>query len=42
MFLLLIAVYGLIFFISIFGNTKERELEKEKQDWKRIIGEDYK
>lgn len=41
MFTVLTVVYGLIIFISLFGDYKEKEIEKQKQEWEQIIGRKY-
>ena len=41
LFYVLGLVYGLIIFISLFGNYKGEELERHKRDWKNIFKEDY-
>lgn len=41
MFTVLTVVYGFIILISLFGDYKNKELEKQKQDWERIIGRKY-
>ena len=34
-------VFGLIIFISLYGNYEEEEQEEWKKRWERIIGEKY-
>lgn len=41
MFTVLMIVYGLIIFISYFGDYKSKEIEKDKQKWKEITGNKY-
>ena len=41
MFIVLTIVYIFIIFIVLFGDYKEKELEKHKEDWERIIGRKY-
>ena len=41
MFIVLTIVYSLIIFISLFGDYEEKELERQKKDWERIMGKKY-
>ena len=41
MFTVLMVVYGLIIFITYFGDYKSKEIEKHKEEWERIIGGKY-
>jgi hypothetical protein len=34
-------VFGLIVFISLYGNYEGEELEEWKKRWERIMGEKY-
>ena len=41
MFIVLTITYSLIIFISLYGDYKEKELERQKKDWERITGKKY-
>lgn len=41
MFIVLTIVYSLIIFISLFGDYKSKELERQKKEWERIMGKKY-
>lgn len=41
MFTVLTVLYGFIILITLFGDYKEKEIEKQKRDWERIIGSKY-
>lgn len=41
MFAILGITYGIIIFIVLFGNNEGEILEKQKQEWKKIIGREY-
>ena len=41
MFTLLGITYIFIILISYFGDYKSKELDKQKEDWKEIIGKNY-
>lgn len=41
MFIVLGIIYSLILFIAYFGNQNERELNKQKKDWERVMGRKY-
>ena len=41
MFTVLTIVYIFIIFIVLFGDYKQKELEKQKKEWERIIGRKY-
>lgn len=41
MFIILAIMYSLIIFITLFGNYDGKELEKQKQEWERIMGRKY-
>lgn len=41
MFIVLGITYAFIVFVTLFGDYKEKELEKHKNDWERIIGRKY-
>ena len=41
LFVVLGIVYSFIIFIVLFGNYKGEELERHKQDWKKLFKEDY-
>lgn len=41
MFIVLAITYIFIIFIVLFGDYKEKELEKQKKEWERIIGRKY-
>ena len=40
-FIVLTTVYIFIILISLFGDYEEKELERQKKDWERIIGKKY-
>ena len=41
MFIILAIIYILIIFITYFGDYKSKEIEKQKEEWERIIGRKY-
>ena len=41
MFILITLIYILILFIAYFGDYKSKEIEKDKEDWDRVIGRKY-
>lgn len=41
MFILLGITYIFIILISLYGDYKSKELEKDKKDWEKIIGKKY-
>lgn len=41
MFIVLTIVYIFIIFIVLFGDYKQKELEKQKKEWEKIIGRKY-
>ena len=41
MFALLGITYIFIILISYFGDYKSKELEKQKNDWERVMGRKY-
>ena len=41
MFILITLIYILILFIAYFGDYKSKEIEKQKEEWEKIIGEKY-
>ena len=41
MFTVLTVVYGFIILISYFGDYKTKEIEKQKEEWERVIGKKY-
>lgn len=41
LFFVLGIVYSFIILITLFGDYKGKELQKHKEDWKRIFKEDY-
>lgn len=41
MFIVLTITYSFIIFIVLFGDYKQKELEKQKKEWERIIGRKY-
>jgi hypothetical protein len=41
MFTLLVITYIFIILISLYGDYKSKEIEKQKEDWKRVIGRKY-
>ena len=41
MFTVLTVLYGFIILIVLFGDYKEKETNKHKEDWEKIIGKKY-
>lgn len=41
MFIILTITYIFIILISLFGDYKSKELEKDKQDWEEIFKRSY-
>lgn len=41
MFTLLSITYIFIILISLFGDYKSKELEKDKEEWERVTGNRY-
>lgn len=41
MFTLLGITYIFIILIALFGDYKSKELEKQKEEWKKIFNKDY-
>ena len=41
MFVLLTIVYIFIILISLYGDYKSKEIEKDKKDWERVTGTKY-
>lgn len=41
LFVLIIIIFIFIVLISFFGDYNKKEIEKQKQDWERIIGCKY-
>lgn len=41
MFTLLGITYIFIILISLFGDYKSEEIEKDKEEWEKIIGKKY-
>ena len=41
MFIVLTIIYSLIIFISLFGDYEEKELERQKKNWERTMGNKY-
>ena len=41
MFILITLVYILILCIAYFGDYKSKEIEKQKEEWERVIGRKY-
>lgn len=41
MFILLAITYSFIIFIAFFGDYKTKEIEKQKEEWERMIGRKY-
>ena len=42
MFTVLTVLYGFIILIVLFGDYRSKEIEKQKEDWERIMGRKYK
>lgn len=41
MFTVLTVLYGFIILIVLFGDYKEKEINKQKEEWERLIGNKY-
>ena len=41
MFIALTITYIFIILISLFGDYKSKEIEKQKEDWERVTGRKY-
>ena len=41
MFAVLTITYIFIILISLYGDYKSKELEKDKEEWERVIGRKY-
>lgn len=41
MFTVLTVVYDFIILISLYGDYKSKEIEKDKEDWKKIFDRSY-
>lgn len=41
MFTLLSITYIFIILIALYGDYKSKEIEKQKEDWEKIIGKKY-
>ena len=41
MFIILTITYIFIIIISLYGDYKSKELEKDKEDWERVMGRKY-
>lgn len=41
MFTVLTVLYGFIILITLFGDYKEKEIENQKKDWERLMGNKY-
>ena len=41
MFIVLTITYMFIIFIVLFGDYKEKELEKQKKDWEKVFDRKY-
>ena len=41
MFIILTITYIFIILIVLFGDYKEKEIEKQKEDWERLMGRKY-
>ena len=41
MFIALTITYIFIILISLYGDYKSKEIEKQKKDWEEIIGRKY-
>ena len=41
MFIALTITYIFIILISLFGDYKSKEIEKQKEEWEKIIGKKY-
>lgn len=41
MFIALTIIYIFIILIALYGDYKSKEIEKQKEDWEKIIGKKY-
>ena len=41
MFTVLTVLYGFIILIALYGDYISKEIEKQKEDWERLIGSKY-
>jgi hypothetical protein len=41
MFIALTIIYIFIILIALFGDYKTKEIEKQKEEWERVIGRKY-
>jgi hypothetical protein len=41
MFAVLTITYIFIILISLYGDYKSKEIEKQKEEWERVIGRKY-
>ena len=41
MFIILTITYIFIILISLYGDYKSKEIEKQKEEWERVIGRKY-
>jgi hypothetical protein len=41
MFTVLMVLYGFIILITLFGDYRSKEINKQKEDWERIMGRKY-
>ena len=41
MFIALTITYIFIILIALYGDYKSKELEKQKEEWERVIGRKY-
>ena len=41
MFTVLTVIYGFIILITLFGDYKEKKINKHKEDWERLTGRKY-
>lgn len=41
MFIILTITYIFIILITLYGDYKSKEIEKDKEDWEKIIGKKY-
>ena len=41
MFIVLTTTYIFIILISLYGDYKSKELEKDKEEWERVTGRKY-
>ena len=41
MFIVLTVLYGFIILIALYGDYMSKEIEKQKEEWERLMGRKY-